>query len=89
VSVGTGGEAGVLSFDANTTSSDYTYTGWEIVRLGAGYDFRTTAGMGWGPYASLGFTRFTELEGPGSTTSLSPGRIHTWAQVGVRLILNP
>jgi hypothetical protein len=89
VSLGTGAEAGIISFDANTTSNDITYSGWELLRLGVGYDLRTSPGLGWGPFAAIGFSRYREVQDFYGTVTLDPATTHTWVQVGVRLVINP
>ena len=89
VSLATAAEVGMISYDASTTANDLVYSGWEVLRLGAGLDFRSTHGLGWGPFVSVGFGRYSEVEDGGSTFTLRGTRGHTWVQAGVRLILFP
>lgn len=89
VSIGTAAEVGTVSFDSYTTANDRTYTGWEVLRLGAGVDFRASASAGWGLFLSASYGRYDEVDDAGLSASISPTRTHGWVQAGARLILGP
>ncbi len=89
ISIGTAAEAGTISYDSWSSAYDTTYTGWEVLRLGAGVDFRATPTAGWGLFVNAGFGRYSEVDYQGVTYDIPSTRLHTWVQGGVRLILFP
>lgn len=89
ISLGTAGEVAMVSYDASSSSNDLVYTGWEVVRLGAGIDFRSSRGLGWGAFVNAGFGRYSEVDDGGFVYSLDRTSLHTWVQAGLRIILFP
>jgi hypothetical protein len=89
VSVGTAAEMGMISFDTYSTTNDLVYTGWEVLRLGAGIDFRLTPGFGWGLFLNAGLGRYSEVEDASGTYTLPTTEGHSWVQAGARFILFP
>jgi hypothetical protein len=96
LSIGTGGVS-----DSVTSSSTYCtttgfcgttvahYTGWEILRLQAGYDFRSNRVFGFGFYGGVGFTRYTGFDSVGVPSGIPTTTVHTTFDVGLRMTLFP
>jgi hypothetical protein len=89
VSIGTAVEVGGVSDDTGYANYDLTYTGWEVLRLGAGIDFRASPTAGWGLFVLAGFGSYDEVDYQGANYSIDRTRTHTWVQAGLRLILFP
>lgn len=75
--------------DPDAPSSDIvTYTGWEIARLMAGVDVRSTqVGIAVGLYAGVSLTRYTSVESVAGTWPLDAASVHTMVEGGFRVTL--
>jgi hypothetical protein len=92
--LGAGGGYEWLSLNVGTASGQHEssgLSGWELVNLQAGLDFRVPSwGFGVGPFASVTFAQYSSASVPsdqnGGTVSqtLSNQGIHEWVLVGVR-----
>lgn len=60
--------------------SDFTYFGWNLVRLEAGADWAAGRGFTVGPYASWSLGRYTKL----GSGAISQQAGHAWAAFGLR-----
>jgi hypothetical protein len=87
VSLGTGYAHGSVDWSGGNFLE---YSGWEIARLRAGFDVRSSQVLGFGFYGGVGFTRFTNYRDDrvGSVTLPSP-TVHTMFEAGIRLTLFP
>jgi len=89
LSIGTGWEVGSVSVDNHGQASElFTYSGRELVRLGAGLDFRSNQVLGLGLYASFAWGKYDQYKDLTGTMTLD-SRTHTTGQVGLRLTLFP
>jgi hypothetical protein len=87
ISIGTGYEWSEVSADFG---DDLTYSGWEMLRLQGGLDFRQGRVVGVGLYGGVRFGRFSEVEDATGSVHLGPDReIHTTVEGGVRFTLFP
>lgn len=90
LSVGTGWESSTISVDGGGSSSDLTYSGWEMVRLQGGFDFRSNGAVGVGLYAGVRLGRYGRVEDVNGTVHLDGDRsFHTTLEGGVRFTLFP
>lgn len=94
LSVGTGMESTTVSF--NDGGPDLTYSGWDMLRLQGGWDFRGHGVVGVGLYAGVRFGRYSQVEGVDPvllevrTVHLGADRaIHTTVEAGLRFTLFP
>jgi len=79
---------------SSSSSSDarlVTYSGWQVLRLSAGWDLR---GMhlyrsAFGVYGLVALARYDSAEDTAGTHQLSPASTHAWIQVGLRFVLGP
>jgi len=88
ISIGTAAEVGTISYDATSSSNDLVYSGWEVLRLGAGMDFRTSPGFGWGLFAQASWGNYNQVQDPGGPPLMGQAT-HAWVQAGARFILFP
>ena len=84
--VGTGYEVGSVSSGG---VEQFRYSGWEILRLVAGYDFRSNQVFGVGLYAGLAFGRYSHYEDLLGSPSVTSETIHTTIEGGLRFTLFP
>jgi hypothetical protein len=91
VSVGTGWEWGeVTSTDGFGGSfEEFSYSGWEMLRLMAGVDLRSSPVFGVGLYGGVRLGRFTRYEDPLVSDHIDDRRVHTTVEAGVRFTLFP
>lgn len=92
VSIGTGFAHGSVDWSAGPYDSQNVleYSGWEIARLMAGVDIRSNQVLGFGFYAGVGFTRFTDYrDNTVGSVSLPDPTVHTMVEAGLRLTLFP
>lgn len=99
VGLGVGRESLNTSIDQQLSSSR-SVTGWELLNLQFGCDFRPTTGLSLGPYFSLSFDAYTEKnERCGDndcpraernvTSGLDQSGVHSWVNAGMRVVLLP
>lgn len=99
VGLGVGRESLNTSIDQRLSSSR-SVTGWELLNLQFGSDFRPTTGLSLGPYFSLSFDAYTEKnqrcgdnECPRAernvTSGLDSSGVHSWVNAGMRVVLLP
>ncbi len=86
LAVGTGYEVGSVSSGG---FEQFRYSGWEILRLVAGYDFRSNQVFGVGLYAGLAFGRYSHYEDLLGSPSVTSETIHTTIEGGLRFTLFP
>ncbi len=86
LAVGTGYEVGSVSSGG---FEQFRYSGWEILRLVAGYDFRSSQVFGVGLYAGLAFGRYSHYEDLLGSPSVTSETIHTTIEGGLRFTLFP
>jgi hypothetical protein len=88
LSVGTGWESTSVSF--NDGGPDLTYSGWDMLRLQGGWDFRGHGVVGVGLYAGVRFGRYNRVEDIDAAVHLGADRaIHTTVEGGLRFTLFP
>jgi hypothetical protein len=93
IGAGTGYEW--ASFDVKDAegSGTVTYKGWELANLQLGADWAIGPRFSVGPFASMSWARFSEveIEGGGASVSLelADKRIHSWLQAGLRARFGP
>jgi hypothetical protein len=89
VSLGTGVESSTVAVDGGT-SEDLTYSGWEMLRLQGGVDFRSAGVVGVGLYAGVRLGRYGRVEDVNGSVQLGSDRAtHTTIEGGVRFTLFP
>jgi hypothetical protein len=90
LAVGTGWEWADITYD-DTNQKFIGYSGWEMLRLMAGVDLRTSPIFGIGLYGGVSFGRYQHYEEPGSGISYGLGdeRTHTTIEAGLRFTLFP
>jgi hypothetical protein len=92
-SLGTGFEYGTVSTDdtlSGGTHELFSYTGWEIARLQAGFDLRGSGVLGVGFYAGVALGRYFKYEDDFVTDHLGDRRaFHGTVEGGVRFTLFP
>jgi hypothetical protein len=89
ISIGTGYESSTVAVEGGG-SDDLTYSGWEMLRLQGGLDFRQGRVVGVGLYGGVRFGRFGKVEDLNGTVHLGPDRtVHTTVEGGVRFTLFP
>lgn len=91
ISIGTGYAHGSVDFSAGPYDSQNVvdYSGWEIARLMIGYDVRSSQVLGFGLYAGVGFTRFTDYHDSAGNNGISNSTVNTLVEGGIRLTLFP
>lgn len=92
ISIGTGYAHGSVDWSADGYGSQNVleYSGWEMARLMAGVDVRSNQVIGFGFYAGVGFTRFSDYRDANvGSVSLPSETTHTMVEAGVRLTLFP
>jgi hypothetical protein len=93
LSVGTGFEVGTIStHDTPSGGSEelFSYSGWEMLRLQGGVDFRSSQVFGVGFFGGVSFGRYSQYEEPGFPDDhLDDRSIHTRVEGGVRFTLFP
>ena len=75
--------------DDNSSLNAMTLSGWEMLRLSAGYDFRQSQDLGWGLFLSAGVGSYTQQDLGTGPYSIPARGTHVWIQGGVRMILFP
>jgi opacity protein-like surface antigen len=89
VLVGTGYEQGKVNSSFNGYSQEeFSYSGWEMLRLQTGVDFRSSPVFGFGLYAGVSLGRFSHYEDSQVSEHVSGGT-HAIIEGGIRLILFP
>jgi len=88
IAVGTGFERGTVNWTDNGEEL-LRYSGWEMLRLMGGVDFRSNPVVGIGVYAGLSFGRFGRYEDSAVSESLSDRTTHTTIEGGLRFTLFP
>jgi hypothetical protein len=87
--VGTGYEsAGVNSSASGYSQEEFTFSGWEMLRVQTGVDFRSSPVFGFGLYAGVSLGRFSHYEDSQVSEHLTGGT-HATIEGGLRLILFP
>ncbi len=91
--IGTAYEWGSVNTD-NTglnggSSQVFSYSGWEVLRLMAGWDVRSNPVFGFGFYGGVAFGTYSRFEDATGTTHLSDQKFHTTVQGGLRFTLFP
>ncbi len=92
IALGTGYANGSVDYtDAFGNSGNFLeYSGWEMVRLMAGVDVRSSQVLGFGFYGGVSFTRFGSYRDNAiGSVSLPNETTHTMVEAGIRLTLFP
>jgi hypothetical protein len=89
IAIGTAYEVLDVYADDGFTTSDVTYSGWEMLRLMAGVDLRTNAVFGIGLYGGVAFGTFSSVEDSTGTYDIADPSFHTTFTAGLRLTLFP
>jgi hypothetical protein len=93
VALGTGFESTGLMIKGPQGEERISFDGWEALKLAAGLDVRSSTTFGVGVFAGVSFATYgkVKVEGPGyvAPADLGTQRLHTWFQLGGRLILFP
>ena len=67
-----------------------SYQGWEVLRVLAGYDWRTSSVLGFGLYGGIGWGKYSKVEdAAGTAVSIANPAYHTLVEAGVRVTLFP
>ncbi len=93
VAVGTGYEYGSV-WASDTGEQQFRYSGWEMLRLMGGVDFRSSPVFGVGFYGALSLGRYSRFEGFNAegfpvTDHISDRTTHTTIEGGLRFTLFP
>jgi hypothetical protein len=86
LALGTGIEHG--SIEADDGVEQFSYSGWEMLRLTGGIDVRSSPVFGVGFYGGVAFGRYSDLDDP-TGRLLGDERTHTTVMAGVRFTLFP
>jgi hypothetical protein len=93
VGVGTGFESTGLMIKGPQGEEQVSFDGWEALKLAAGLDVRSSTTFGVGVFAGVSFATYgkVKVDGPAYVlpSDLGTQRLHTWFQIGGRLILFP
>jgi hypothetical protein len=93
VAAGTGFESTGLMIKGPRGEQRVAFEGWEALKVAAGVDFRTSTTFGLGLFAGVSLATYgkVRVEGPVYVPSSELGtqRVHTWFQLGGKLILFP
>ncbi len=92
LSLGTGWEFGGVVADRRSGDSSgdlFSYTGRELVRVGAGVDFRSNEVVALGLYGTVSAGEYDRLKDQAGATTSIDRATHTTAQIGLRLTLFP
>lgn len=90
VLVGTGYESGGVTSSYDGYGQDeFTYSGWEMLRLQTGVDFRSSPVFGFGLYAGVSLGRYSHYEDATTSERISGPTVHATIEGGIRLILFP
>ncbi len=92
VAIGTGYEWANMTLDYGGANQKYFgYDGWEMLRLMAGVDLRTSPVFGFGLYAGVSFGRYSHYDEPGAGLSYGIGSesTHTTVEAGLWFTLFP
>jgi hypothetical protein len=93
VAAGTGFESTGLMVKGPAGDETLSFDGWEALKLGAGIDFRGSGAFGVGFFAGVSLSTYSKVtvDGPGyfAPSELGSQRLHTWFQLGAKLILFP
>lgn len=89
VGYGLGYESATLTAVGPGGSVDLSVSGFEIARLGLGFDYRANKTIGIGPYIDSGFGTYTTLSLDGQSATINSPSMHGWINLGVRAVLFP
>jgi len=95
ISVGTGWESGKVTSDDGFggTIEQFSYSGWEMLRLMGGVDLRSSPVFGVGFYGGVRFGKYTHLDTgdtvPFVSEHIDDQRVHTTLEAGLRFTLFP
>jgi hypothetical protein len=93
VGVGFGYESATASASGGGASSSLNVSGWELLKLSGGLDFRLSRTFGIGPWVGLDlgqYTRFhSEVAGVPNDGSIQSTALHEWFSLGVRVVFFP
>jgi hypothetical protein len=90
VALGSGWESTeVASNNAAVDTKVVTFTGWEWLRLSAGYDFRFNGVLGLGFFAQASVGRFGTVEDASGKQHLSSAPVHGWFLLATRFMYGP
>ena len=93
VSLGIGRETTGISVKGKNDTETIAFSGWEWLKLGAGWDWRFSRSFGLGAFLGLAFGTYNSVAttGPGyvAMPDLGGGRTHSTFQLGVRAVVFP
>lgn len=87
-SAGTGFEWGEIN-DDYYGEEQFSYSGWEMVRLQVGVDLRSSPAIGFGLYGGAALGRYDHARDVTGDVDLEGERYHTTVMAGARLVLFP
>ena len=83
IGAGVGVEWQTATVSTGGDSSDLRLFGFEILNLQAGVDWRPSAGLALGPFASFALGQYRTVTSGGASESLATA-LHEWLQLGVK-----
>jgi hypothetical protein len=91
IAVGTGWEwsEATLDYGSGGTEQLFSYHGWEMLRLMAGVDLRTSPVFGVGLYGGVSFGRYSDYHDAIGSVDIAGNRTHTTVEAGLRFTLFP
>lgn len=92
IGIGAGYEWGNFDAKSGTSSGSVSFSGWEIVNVQLGVDFKASSLMRVGPFAALGVAQYSngsmDLNGSSTSSSIDKQALHEWLIVGLRTQLD-
>jgi hypothetical protein len=89
LAAGTGLEWGKVTADDFYDDEQFSYRGWEVLRLMGGIDLRSSPILGVGFYGGVAFGRYDRVEDVTGDFDIDRERFHTTVSAGLRLTLFP
>jgi len=84
-----GYEQATLSASGPGGSSDATISGFELMNLQLGFDYRASSLFAVGPFVSAGVGQYTHMEAGSTSGSISNTALHGWVSFGLRMSFMP
>jgi hypothetical protein len=89
LTAGTGFEWAKIAANDYYDDEQFSYRGWELLRLQTGIDLRTSPLLGVGFYGGVAFGRYARGDDANGSFDIDRERIHTTVTAGLRLTLFP
>ncbi len=89
LTAGTGLEWAKITADDYYDDEQFSYRGWEVLRLAGGIDLRSSPTLGVGFYGGVAFGKYYRGEDANGDFDIDRERFHTTVTAGLRLTLFP